>query len=125
MLRHRGHSHLSRTATLLRADGQAKLRGGVAVTPDDLLYRFRPRVFAIAAEFGTVRAACRAMGIIPRRITAGSGSWIAAGATPQEVTVRAGTSVSFTLDRAATRRSPGRSGGGPVPSGKGLDYGVR
>jgi transposase-like protein len=33
------------------------------VTQDDLLYRFRPRVFAIAAEFGTVRAACRAMGI--------------------------------------------------------------
>jgi hypothetical protein len=44
------------------------------VTQDDLLYRFRPRVFAIAAEFGTVRAACRAMGSIPGRITAGSGS---------------------------------------------------
>jgi hypothetical protein len=35
------------------------------VTQDDLLYRFRPRVFAIAAEVGTVRAACRAMGIHP------------------------------------------------------------
>ena len=35
------------------------------MTQDDLLYRFRPRVFAIAAEFGTVRAACRAMGIHP------------------------------------------------------------
>jgi hypothetical protein len=35
------------------------------VTQDDLLYRFRPRVFAIAAELGTVRAACRAMGIHP------------------------------------------------------------
>jgi integrase len=33
------------------------------VTQDDLLYRFRPRMFAIAAELGTVRAACRAMGI--------------------------------------------------------------
>jgi hypothetical protein len=34
------------------------------------------------------------------------------------------TSVSFTLAAAATRRSlAGR--GGPVPSGKGLDYGVR
>jgi hypothetical protein len=44
---------------------------------------------------------------------------------PKEVTVRAGhTSVSFTLAAAATRRSlAGR--GGPVPSGKGLDYGVR
>ncbi len=41
------------------------------MTQDDLLYRFRPRVFAIAAEFGTVRAACRAMGIHPGRITAG------------------------------------------------------
>jgi hypothetical protein len=40
------------------------------VTQDDLLYRFRPRVFAIAAELGTVRAAGRAMGIIPRHITA-------------------------------------------------------
>ena len=35
------------------------------MTQDDLLYRFRPRVFAIAAELGTVRAACRAMGIHP------------------------------------------------------------
>ena len=32
---------------------------------DDLLYRSRPRVFAIAAELGTVRAVCRAMGIHP------------------------------------------------------------
>jgi hypothetical protein len=50
---------------ILRADGQVKLQGGVAVTQDDLLYRFRPRVFAIAAELGTVRAACQAMGIHP------------------------------------------------------------
>jgi hypothetical protein len=35
------------------------------VTQDDLLYRFRRRVFAIAAELGNVRAACRAMGIHP------------------------------------------------------------
>jgi transposase len=35
------------------------------VTQDDLLYRFRLRVFAIAAELGNVRAACRAMGIHP------------------------------------------------------------
>jgi hypothetical protein len=47
------------------------------VTQDDLLYRFRLRVFAIAVELGNVRAACRAMGIHPRRITAGSGSWTA------------------------------------------------
>jgi hypothetical protein len=38
---------------------------GVAMTQDDLLYRFRLRVFAIAAELGNVRAACRAMGIHP------------------------------------------------------------
>jgi transposase len=35
------------------------------VTQDDLLYRFRLRVFAIAAGLGNVRAACRAMGIHP------------------------------------------------------------
>jgi hypothetical protein len=35
------------------------------VTQDDLLYRFRLRVFAVAAELGNVRAACRAMGIHP------------------------------------------------------------
>jgi transposase len=35
------------------------------VTQDDLLYRFRLRTFAIAAELGSVRAACRAMGIHP------------------------------------------------------------
>jgi Helix-turn-helix domain len=35
------------------------------VTQDDLLYRFRLRVLAMAAELGNVRAACRAMGIHP------------------------------------------------------------
>jgi Helix-turn-helix domain len=35
------------------------------VTQDDLLYRFRLRVFAMAAGLGNVRAACRAMGIHP------------------------------------------------------------
>ena len=35
------------------------------MTQDDLLYRFRLRVFAIATELGNVRAACRAMGIHP------------------------------------------------------------
>jgi hypothetical protein len=29
------------------------------VTQDDLLYRFRQRTFAMAAELGNVRAACR------------------------------------------------------------------
>ena len=33
------------------------------MTQDDLLYRFRLRTFAMAAELGNVRAACRAMGI--------------------------------------------------------------
>ena len=36
--------------------------------------------------------------------------WIAAGATPKEVTVRAGhASVSFTLDRYGHQTIPGRS----------------
>ena len=35
------------------------------MTQDDLLYRFRLRAFALAAELGNVRAACRAMGIHP------------------------------------------------------------
>jgi helix-turn-helix protein len=35
------------------------------VTQDDLLYRFRLRTFAMAAELGNVRAARRAMGIHP------------------------------------------------------------
>ena len=35
------------------------------MTQDDLLYRFRLRVFAMAAELGNVRAACRAMAIHP------------------------------------------------------------
>jgi hypothetical protein len=34
------------------------------MTQDDLLYRFRLRTFAIAAELGNVRAACRAMGAL-------------------------------------------------------------
>ena len=35
------------------------------MTQDDLLYRFRLRTFAVAAELGNVGAACRAMGIHP------------------------------------------------------------
>ena len=35
------------------------------MTQDDLLYRFRLGVFAMAAELGNTRAACRAMGIHP------------------------------------------------------------
>jgi transposase len=35
------------------------------LTQDDALYRFRLRVFALAHELGSVRAACRAMGIHP------------------------------------------------------------
>jgi integrase len=47
--------------------------------------------------------------------------WIAAGATPKEVAVRAGrTSVSFTLDRYGHQTIPWL-----VPSSKGLNYGVR
>jgi hypothetical protein len=54
--------------------------------------------------------------------------WIAAGATPKEVAVRGAHLGQHHLDppwtATATRRSPaGR--GGPVPSSKGLDYGVR
>ncbi len=33
------------------------------MTPDDALYRFRVRTLALAEELGSVRAACRAMGI--------------------------------------------------------------
>jgi hypothetical protein len=47
------------------------------VTQDDLLYRFGLRTFAIAAELGNVRAACRAMASIPLPTTGGSGSWTA------------------------------------------------
>lgn len=35
------------------------------MTDDDLLFQFRLRVFALARELGSVRAACRAMGIHP------------------------------------------------------------
>ena len=35
------------------------------MTQDDLLYRFRLRTLAMAAELSNVRAACRAMGIHP------------------------------------------------------------
>jgi hypothetical protein len=35
------------------------------LTQDDALYRFRVRVFGIAEEMGSVRAACRVMGIHP------------------------------------------------------------
>jgi hypothetical protein len=60
-------------ATLIVDTGSERLLSGswgeekrsVAVTQDDLLYRFRLRTLALAAELGNVRAACRAMGIHP------------------------------------------------------------
>ena len=35
------------------------------MTDDDLLFRFRLRLFALAQELGSVRAACRALGVHP------------------------------------------------------------
>ncbi len=35
------------------------------MTVDDALFRFRVRVFALADEMGSVRGACRAMGVHP------------------------------------------------------------
>jgi hypothetical protein len=35
------------------------------VTSDDALYKFRPRVFALAGELDNVRAACQIMGVHP------------------------------------------------------------
>jgi Helix-turn-helix domain len=66
MWRHRGTSpSWAERRRILRLDDQVEEKGRVAVTQDDLLYRFRLRVFAMAAELGNVRAACRAMGIHP------------------------------------------------------------
>jgi len=33
------------------------------LTDDDVLFRFRLRLFALAEELGNVRAACRCMGV--------------------------------------------------------------
>ena len=35
------------------------------MTDDDLLFRFRLRLFGLAHELGSVRAACRALGVHP------------------------------------------------------------
>jgi transposase len=66
MWRHRGTSPTeAKRRRILRLDDQVEEKGRVAVTQDDLLYRFGLRTFAVAAELGNVRAACRAMGIHP------------------------------------------------------------
>jgi transposase InsO family protein len=44
---------------------EAMSRRGGAVGNDDVLYRFRLRLFSLAAELGNVRAACRLMGVHP------------------------------------------------------------
>jgi transposase InsO family protein len=44
---------------------EAMSRRGGAVGNDDVLYRFRLRLFSLAAEWGNVRAACRTMGVHP------------------------------------------------------------
>jgi transposase InsO family protein len=44
---------------------EAMSRRGGAVGNDDVLYRFRLRLFSLAGELGNVRAACRTMGVHP------------------------------------------------------------
>jgi transposase InsO family protein len=44
---------------------QAMSRRRGAVVDDDVLFRFRLRLFSLAAELGNVRAACRLMGVHP------------------------------------------------------------
>jgi transposase InsO family protein len=44
---------------------EAMSRRGAAVVNDDVLYRFRLRLFSLAAELGNVRAACRLMDVHP------------------------------------------------------------
>jgi transposase InsO family protein len=44
---------------------EAMSRRGGAVINDDVLYRFRLRLFSLAEELGNVRAACRLMGVHP------------------------------------------------------------
>jgi transposase InsO family protein len=44
---------------------EAMSRRGGAVVNDDVLYRFRLRLFSLAEELGNVRAACRLMGVHP------------------------------------------------------------
>jgi transposase InsO family protein len=44
---------------------EAMSRRSGAVVNDDVLYRFRLRLFSLAAELGNVRAACRTMGVHP------------------------------------------------------------
>ena len=66
MWRHQGASPTdAERRRILRLDDQVEEKGSVAVTQDDLLYRFRLRTLAVARKLGNVRAACRAMGIHP------------------------------------------------------------
>ena len=44
---------------------------------DDALFRFRLRLFALAKELGSVRAACRMLGVHHSMYYPGSGSWSA------------------------------------------------
>jgi hypothetical protein len=39
------------------------LREGAALTNDDVIHRSRLRLFALAGETGSVRAACRLLGV--------------------------------------------------------------
>jgi hypothetical protein len=44
---------------------QTMSRRGAAAVNDDVLYRFRLRLFGLAQDLGNVRAACRTMGVHP------------------------------------------------------------
>jgi transposase InsO family protein len=49
------------------------------VTQEDILYRFRLRIFALAQEMGNVRAACRAMGVHPSTFYRWRTQWLRYG----------------------------------------------
>jgi integrase len=87
-------------------------RSGPAATSLPLPVRGRCGSQAFERAFGvpaTKAAGLQGLRIHDLRHTAVA-LWIAAGATPKEVAVRAGhTSVSFTLDRYGHQTIPGRS----------------
>ncbi|MQA91601.1 MAG: helix-turn-helix domain-containing protein [Gemmatimonas sp.] len=50
---------------MLLRDFHTTERGAPPLTTDDVLFRFRLRALALAEELGSVRAACRVIGIHP------------------------------------------------------------
>ena len=75
------------------------------MTPDDVVHRFRLRLFALADEVGNVRAVCRMLGSTARRTIAG-GDRCGSTASPSAIWPPSSTSTTTTAPTTGAASLP-------------------